>query len=80
MITRGHGSIATMNLEFGDGVRVTKDDGTEEYLHYLAGPRDHEGHQVIWVCDDFEWTNATVHFGRDPEGTPYPAESVRPAN
>lgn len=67
-----------MALEFGDGVWVTNADGTEELLYYLGGPRDHEGRQVIWVCDDHEWTNATVHFGRDPEGTPYPAESVRP--
>lgn len=72
--------MATMSLEFGDGVRVTKDDGTEEYRHYLGGPVQHEGREVIWVCNDHEWTNATVHFGRDPEGTPFPVESVRPAN
>ena len=67
-----------MDLEFGDAVWVTQADGTEEYAHYLAGPWAHEGRQVIWVCDDHEWTNATVHFGRDPEGAPYPPECVRP--
>jgi len=67
-----------MYLEFGDAVLVKQSDGTEQFAHYLAGPRTHEGGQVIWVCDDHEWTNATVHFGRDPEGTPYAPERVRP--
>jgi hypothetical protein len=67
-----------MDLEFGDAVLVTMADGSEEFAHFLAGPSNHDGRQVIWVCDDHEWVNATVHFGRDPEGTPYPPESVRP--
>jgi hypothetical protein len=67
-----------MDLEFGDAVLVKQSDGTEQFAHYLAGPRAHEGGQVIWVCDDHEWTNATVHFGSDPEGTPV-CTGTRPA-
>jgi hypothetical protein len=67
-----------MDLEFGDAVWVKQADGVEAFAHFLAGPWPHEGRQVIWVCDDHEWTNATVHFGRDPEGTPYPPDCVRP--
>lgn len=73
-----HGTICAMGLEFGDAVWVKQANGTEEPAHFLAGPRPHEGRQVIWVCDDHEWTNATVHFGRDPEGTPYAPVDVRP--
>jgi hypothetical protein len=74
-----YGSIAAMDLEFGDAVWVTHADGTEELAHFLAGPWAHQGCQAIWVGDNYEWTNATVHFGRGPEGTPHPPENVRPA-
>jgi hypothetical protein len=73
-----------MDLEFGDAVWLKQPDGTEKLAHYLAGPRTHGGRQgsvsrrVIWVCDDHEWTNATVHFGGDPEGKPCSPERVRP--
>ena len=67
-----------MDLEFGDAVWVKQADGPQEFAHFLAGLWAHEGRQVIWVGDDLEWTNATVHFGHDPKGTPYAPECVQP--
>jgi hypothetical protein len=61
-------------------LRVRQADGTEELAHFLVGPHAHESSHVTWIYDDHEWPNATVHFGRDPEGTPYAPEHVRTYN
>lgn len=34
---------------------------------------------VVWVCAEEEW-QAAIAEGREPEGDPWPAEDVQPAD
>ncbi len=66
--------------QFSDRVRVEDPTGSgrTEVVYFLAGPRLHDGNEVVWVCDDVEWA-ISEREGRDPKGTAWPAALVHPA-
>ena len=60
-------------------VVVARDaEGEELPRRALTGVVDGHDFPVVWVCREEEWTEAEQEH-RKPEGVPWPAEDVRPA-
>jgi hypothetical protein len=62
------------------GVKVLARSAFDELLERRAVTGVQPGHDfpVVWVCREEEWTEAEQEH-RKPEGVPWPAEDVRPA-
>src|SRR5947207_2891545 len=62
------------------GSKVLAHSAFDELLERRAVTGVEAGHDfpVVWVCPEDEWQRAQAE-GRDPEGLPGPAESLRTA-
>ncbi len=63
------------------GSKVLARSAFDELLERRAVTGVQAGHDfpVVWVCPEDEWQRAQAE-GRTPEGLPWPAEYVQPAN
>lgn len=64
-------------IRSGDPVIVRSATG-DLHRRALTGPVPGQDFTVIWLCTDDEWDDAQKN-GREPSGTPWPVEDVRPA-
>lgn len=65
-----------MQIEHGDQVMAASADGVERELRALGGVVAGGDFAVVWVCSEREWAEAHAE-GREPEGVPWPADSIR---
>jgi hypothetical protein len=68
-----------MQIEHGDQVMAASADGVERRLKALGGVIAGGDFAVVWVCSEDEWATAKAE-GREPQGIPWPADSVKVAN
>lgn len=74
---QGEGVLATA-IAPGMKVLARSAFGEELPRRALSGPQRGVDFMVVLVCTEEEWTAAEAE-GRDPDGTPWPAEDVRRA-
>jgi len=65
-------------IERGLRVVALAADGTTRRLRALTGVVPGGDFAVIWACSEREWQRA-IEERREPEGIPWPAEDVKPA-
>lgn len=65
-------------IERGAAVKVRTFGGEWLVRRALTGAVMGHDFSVVWVCREEEWRSAEDE-GRDPEGIPWPAEDVQPA-
>jgi hypothetical protein len=72
--------VTTTTIKPGDHV-ITVNVRGERKAKVALSEVETAGHDfpVIWVCSEDEWEAARI-TGGDPEGVPWPAEDVHPAN
>ena len=65
-----------MAIQPGTRVEVITALGERVVMRALHGPEQGHDFEVVWVATEKEYEEAT-RVGREPDGLPWPAESVR---
>ena len=62
----------------GERVRVRDSKGRIHERVAISGPVQGQDFIIVWACHPAEW-EAALAADREPDGVPWPAEDVEPA-